>query len=178
MPSPGSKDAGLDFALALEAAQTPPRAQTDGQSVPDGFPLPVAPTHKVVDTAQEGIDGVMAYDYHVQRKVFVIFRPYWECPRCSDALTNNLVKLPDVGDYDCPHVNVAAYKEIVDLALAGKIIIGPEVEQTLKDGTMLVSLKWWESKVNHKRLRQMRRDEAKALGEDLPPDDSDEEPKK
>ena len=178
MPGP-NRDAGLDFAAALTAAQTPPAVNTEGRDLVDGYPLPVAATHRVVDSSQDpsSIQGVMAYDYNVYRKVFVIFRPYWECPRCRDELADHIVTLPAVGDYDCPHTNLKAYQESVDQALAGKIIIGPETEQTLKDGTMLVSLKWWVSKINHKRLRQMRREEARSRGEDLPPE-NDEEQKK
>lgn len=179
---PPNKDAGLDFAAALSAAQSPPQPMPEGMDLPDGFPLPIAKNHRVVDSNKEplGVPGALAYDYHVERKVFVIFRPYWECGRCRDAMLNNEVAMPKEGDYECPHTHLKGYKEVVDRALAGQIIIGPENEQVLKDGTILVSVKWWESKINHKRLRQLQREAARERGEEPPPpgDDEDVEPKK
>jgi hypothetical protein len=179
MPGP-NKDAGLDFAAALSAAQTPPMPATDGVDLVDGFPLPIAKTHKVIDSSKDpiGVPGALVYDYHVQRKVFVIFRPYWECDRCRDAMLNHEIILPTEGDYDCPHTHIKGYKEVVDRALAGQIVIAPEVEQTLKDGTILVSVKWWESKINHKRMRQLQREAAREQGEEPPSGDDEDEPKK
>jgi hypothetical protein len=179
MPAP-NKDAGLDFAAALSAAQTPPQPVADGVDLPDGFPLPIAKTHRVIDSNKDptGVPGALAYDYHVQRKVFVIYRPYWECNRCRDDMLNNMVSMPKEGDYECPHVHIKGYQEVVDKALAGQIIIGPELERVLKDGTILVSLKWWEQKLNHKRMRQLQREAARERGDEPPSGDDEEEPKK
>lgn len=158
MPPPKS-DAGIDFPSILNAAmQTPASFEGMGKDLPDGFPLPPGEQHRVVDTDKEGIPGVTAYDFKIHRKVFTIFRPWDGCSRCGQDLASGNAALPDDGDYSCPHVALDEYESTVNDILAGKMIFGSEQEITQKDGTVLVSLRWYEKIAAPKRRPQMRPD--------------------
>ena len=151
-------EAGFDFATSITKAMTPPETATQGKDLPDGFPFPNSDVGRVVDTSREpqGIPGTIAYDFTIQRKVFVIYRPWETCDRCTNAIANGIVTLPaDEGDYECPHTMFKAYKVIIDKVLAGEFISGGEQEVVQKDGSIVISLRWYEKKLNHKRMRQL-----------------------
>lgn len=137
-------EAGLDFAEVLNKAQkSPADFESLGKDLPDGFMPP--PGEKVVDsTGEEGIPGITNYDYKIHRRVFTIFRPWDACARCGQDIAANKASLPDDGDYECPHVAKDDYEEISNDILAGKLIFGSEQESNLKDGTVLISLRWYE----------------------------------
>jgi len=142
---PLKQDAGSDFASILNAAmQTPEGFEGKGVDLPDGFPLPNMDGHRTVESTEEGIPGITAYDYKIHRQVFTIFRPWESCARCGADIANNKVNLPDVGDYSCPHVAEDEYEDTVNQILAGKLIFGSEQEITQKDGSVLISLRWYE----------------------------------
>lgn len=172
MPPPVSS--GLDFISALNAASQAPHQGGEGRDLPDGFPVPQMQGHRIIDsTKEEGIEGVSAYDYASHRRVFLIYRPWNACPRCSDDLATQKVSLPDDGDITCPHTSLREYKETKDRALAGQLIWGAEQETTQRDGTIVVSAVWYESKINHKRKRalekQLERNVAVTTSEDEEP---------
>lgn len=160
-------DVGSDFATVLGRAMEPP-VPTDpvGRDLPDGFPFSPPTTHRVVDTSKDpsGIEGAVAYDYKIQRRVFVIYKPWEHCARCTNDIAQNTVTIPDEGDYECPHINVKVYKEIVDKILAAELIFGSEQEVVQKDGSIVISLRWYEPIKNHKRSRERAREIAKANG--------------
>lgn len=138
-------DAGMDFASILNAASQPPEpGQGLGRDLPDGFPLPSMDGHRVVDTSEDGIPGVVAYDFKIHRQVFTIFRPWDGCARCGASIASGEERLPDEGDYECPHVTKDTYESIVNEILAGKLIFGSEQEIPQKDGSIVVSLRWYE----------------------------------
>lgn len=155
MPFPGDKD---DFATILSRAQQLPEvAEGNGKDLPtDGFPLPVAPHHRVVDASQDprGIEGTIAYDFTVFRDVFMIYRPWEGCRRCAEAIGNQLVTIPTDGDYSCPHTDKLRYQGIVNRCLAGELLMGSENEVVQKDGSIVVSMKWFEKKLNPRRARK------------------------
>lgn len=144
MPPPKA-DAGSDFAAVLAAAQrSPADFENLGKDLPDGFPLPPGEYGRVIDTEKEGIPGITAYDFKVKRQVFTIFRPWDHCSRCGQDLASGAATLPEAGDYSCPHTSIDEYQAIVDDCLSGKMVYGSEQEITQKDGTVLVSVKWYE----------------------------------
>jgi len=158
MPPPKS-DAGSDFASILNAAKKVPDGfEALGKDLPDGFGLPFDEQHRVVDTEAEGIPGVTAFDFKIHRRVFTIFRPWDGCARCGQDIASGATALPDSGDYECPHTALDEYESIVNDILAGKMIFGSEQEITQKDGSVLVSLRWYEKIPSKKKKPKVRVD--------------------
>jgi hypothetical protein len=156
---PLKQDAGTDFASVLSSAmQSPEGFDGKGLDLPDGFPLPRQDSHRTIDTSEEGIPGIIAYDFKIHRKVFVIFRPWGDCARCGQDIAASSVSLPESGDYDCPHTSLDEYETIVNDILAGKFLFGSEQEITQKDGSVLVSLRWYEKTPSKKKKPQVRVD--------------------
>jgi hypothetical protein len=156
---PLKQDAGSDFAAVLRAAsQTPEDFDSLGKDLPDGFPFPQEGRTKVIDTSEDGIPGVAAFDFKVHRKVFTIFRPWDSCARCGRAMAAGEEEPPATGDYECPHVLVEEYETVVNDILAGKLLFGSEQEITQKDGSVLVSLRWYEKIPSKKKKPQPRVD--------------------
>jgi hypothetical protein len=152
------KETGSDFAAVLGQAQQIPSG-TEGAELPDGFPFQARGHHRVISEKDgEGISGVAAYDFKVFRRVFLIHRPWESCDRCRDAIANGVVALPDVGDYECPHTALKDYQLIVNQTLEGKLLHGGEQEIVNKDGSVAVSLRWYESTLNKKRLQRMQKE--------------------
>jgi len=166
MPAP--TNSGSDFASIIAKAQTPPDPRDGGvgRDLPDGFPLPIAATHRIVDTANEpeAIPGAVAYDFFVKRKVFLVFRPWESCSRCQNDVASGKVDLPDDGDHNCPHTQIKEYEEVVNKCLAAEYILAGENEVNQKDGSIVVSLRWLEKKQNFKRMRQAAKERATAMG--------------
>jgi len=164
---------GNDFITALNAAAKTPGQSGDGKDLPDGFPMAKVRGYRTIDSSKEmGIDGATAVDYASHRKVFLVYRPWDKCNRCANALANGKLDLPDdEGDLTCPHTQVNDYKEIVDKGLAGQLVLGSEQETVMRDGTIVVSLKYYEQKINYKKLRaqkkQLERDVATQTSEDV-----------
>lgn len=146
-------DKGLDFASLLTQAMTPPEPPGSGREFPDGFPLPHSgPGHRVIEsTDATGIPGLIDYQYVIQRRVFLIFRPWERCQRCADDIASSAVALPSDCDYECPHTNLKEYKTICDQILAGTLLYGSEQESFQKDGTVLISLRWYEKRPKPKK---------------------------
>lgn len=161
---------GDDFASVMSQSMQPPPLGEGGRDLPDGFPLPQQPHHRVVDSVKEpeGVDGAVAYDFTVRRAVFLIYRSWEECSRCANALATHQAELPEEGDYVCPHVNLGAYKEVVDRALDGKIIIAPEQEHVQKDGSIIISLRWYEPKLDPKKAKRVARHQRSVAQRDEP----------
>jgi hypothetical protein len=156
---PIKNDAGSDFASILNAArQTPEGFESLGRDLPDGFPMSPDASHRTVDTENEGIPGVTAFDFKIHRKVFTIFRPWGSCARCGNDIASGAVTLPDGGDYDCPHTAQLEYETVVNDILGGKLIFGSEQELAQKDGSVLVSLRWYEKIPSKKKKAQIRID--------------------
>lgn len=176
MALPPASSSGLDFINALSAASTSPNQGGDGKDLPDGFPMTGVHGHRVIDSSkEEGIEGASAYDYTAHRQVFLIYRPWSSCNRCAQSIVSQKVTLPDdEGDITCAHTQVKAYKEILDRGLAGQLILGSEQETTQRDGTIVVSMKWYEMKINYKKMRQakkkLEREVATQTSEDPEPD--------
>lgn len=147
-------DVGHDFATVLNSAT---RAPTDfeglGKDLPDGFPF--APgNNRVIDSESEGIPGVIAYDFKIHRRVFTIFHPWDSCARCGQDIASNAVSLPDDGDYECPHTAKADYEAITNDILAGKLLFGSEQEVVQRDGSIVISLRWYEKIPKQKKKPQ------------------------
>lgn len=151
---PEKSSSGSDFASVLSRATAVPEAAGEGRDLPDGFPFPSMAGHRIVDSTEEeaggGIEGLVAYDWYIQRKVFVIYRPWDNCGRCEEALARGTDVLPAEGDYECPHTQVKEYKTVLDDILAAKFVFGSEQEIPQKDGSIVISLRWYEKKSKRK----------------------------
>jgi hypothetical protein len=75
-------------------------------------------------------------------KVFVLWRPWEECSRCTADVSNNIVVVPTTGEYTCPHNQEDEYKNVKDIALRGRYILQREEFFKLKDGTLCAHLVW------------------------------------
>lgn len=153
---PGPNQGNDSFASVLSRAQQLPEvADGQGKDLPDGFPLPVATHHKVVDTAKDptAIEGMVAYDFTCHRAIYLIYRPWDVCKRCTEALGNGHVALPTDGDYTCPHTDLAKYQVTVNRTLSGEALYGSENEVVQKDGSIVISVKWYEKKLNPNRKK-------------------------
>jgi hypothetical protein len=155
MPAPTANTEGF-AALLGKALQTPELASDVGKDLPDGFPLPVAAHHRVVDTTNDpgAIEGAVAYDFTCRRDVFLIFRPYDGCNRCSHDIAQNVVQIPQTGDYTCPHTRLSEYEAVLNRTLAGEYLFGSENEVVQKDGSILISLKWFEKKISKRKPKK------------------------
>ena len=153
---PGPTEAGSDFASVISSSQLrPDEVNNKGTELPDGFPLRAAPHHRVVDDVAEPdrIDGVTAYDFKLHREVFTLFRPWEKCKRCESEIKVGTVIMPLVGDYVCPHTRKLEYEKISDDILDGKFLFGSEQETSSPDGTVYISLRWYEKKFSKQRAR-------------------------
>lgn len=77
-------------------------------------------------------------------KVFVIWKPWNECMRCTTAVNQGNVVLPKASEYTCPHIQTAEYKEIIDKGLQGLLVIALKEHFNLADGTRCVHVEWME----------------------------------
>ena len=121
--------------------------------------MPQMRGQRVIDTSkEEGVDGANVYDYEPFQKVFSIYRPWGGCHRCQAMISANTVTLPtDEGDISCPHTQLKDLNEVRKKGMAGQVILGPEQETVLRDGTIIVSIKWWEPKINYKKQRALKK---------------------
>jgi hypothetical protein len=132
--------------------------------------------HRVIDSSkEEGIDGANAYDYVPYHKVFLIYRPWANCNRCAQNIVSQKIVLPDdEGDITCAHTQVKEYLEIRGKGMAGLLVLGSAQESTQRDGTIVVSLSWFEAKINYKKQRALKkkleRDVATQTSEDPDPE--------
>ena len=79
-------------------------------------------------------------------EVFVLWRPWEVCERCKDAIKDpeDEIELPAVGDYTCPHVQKAEFKEARDKCLSGEALLSNEEFFNLRNGTRCVHIAWLE----------------------------------
>lgn len=135
---------GNDFASIFSSAfQTPEAA---GKELEFASAVPSAGRgFSSVGAGEAGkIAGATKYDFRVKRRVFLVYRPWERCQRCLDDVASGAVTPPAQGDLDCPHNELAAYEDVVNKILAGAYLFGSESEIANKDGTVAVSLRWYE----------------------------------
>lgn len=138
---------GNDFASIFSSALNTPEKPQEGGEFTNPMPSFGGPGYSTVKPGDgEGIAGVVKYDFTIHRRVFLIYRPWERCQRCLDDVSKNAVVLPATGDIDCPHNESKAYEDVVNKILAGTYLFGSENEIANKDGTVAVSLRWYEPK--------------------------------
>ena len=160
-------EVGNDFATVLAKAQERPGAETAGRDLPDAFPFAPPADHKIVDTTDadpKAIPGTVKYSYKIHRRVFMIWRPWESCTRCKDDIANQRVSIPDVGDYECAHNNKTEYENTQNDILAGRLLYGSEQEVVQRDGSIVISLRWYEPVLSKRQIRE--RAKMNAIGSD------------
>lgn len=135
---------GNDFATVFSSAfDTPDTARKEAE-----FASPFSTRSKGFSSVGPGeagkVSGATKYDFKVRRRVFLVYRPWERCQRCLDDVASGAVTPPAQGDIDCPHNELAAYEEVVNKILDGAFLFGSESEIANKDGTVAVSLRWYE----------------------------------
>ena len=108
---------------------------------------------KEVSPGKAGIE----LSYRSFSKVFVLWRPWEVCSRCNEAINDetNSVKLPEVGDYVCPHVQEEDFKIIRDKCLGGEYLLDRQEYFNLRDGTRCVHISWLE--VDPVKIKQLEK---------------------
>lgn len=166
-------DVGSDFASIIARANEMPAQQQHGRDLPDSFPFSPHAEHKVVDTTDEdpkAVPGAVKYPFKIHRRVFTIYRPWESCGRCKDDIGAQKTVLPDVGDYECPHNNKSEYENVQNEILQARLVQGSEQEVVLRDGTIVISLRWYERLATKKDRRAMMKARALAgRSSDEPP---------
>jgi hypothetical protein len=80
--------------------------------------------------------------FKVDHGVFVLYKPVEACARCRARLESDAFD-PDAEDaYECPHNKRAAYLEIVQKCHDGGWTMLAWREETLKNGTVQISMSW------------------------------------
>ncbi len=137
---------GNDFPSIFSSAMAPPEVPGVGEFV-SAFRASGSTPYGTVGPDEPGkIAGTTKYDFVIKRRVFLIYRPWESCQRCLDDVANNSVALPSSGDHECPHNELPSYEDVVTKILAGAYLFGSESEIANKDGTVAVSLRWYEPK--------------------------------
>jgi hypothetical protein len=150
-------DVGNDFASVLSRAQEIPTPDQAGRDLPDSFPFNPPNHHHVVEGGSpdpRALEGVTSYPFRIHRRVFTLWRPWSICSRCKQDLASGQVVLPSVGDYECPHNDRDAYERIGNDILAGRLLMGSEQEVAQRDGTIVISLRWYEPVPTKKAIRE------------------------
>lgn len=168
-------DSQFDYKKIIKDARTPvqdPQGNGQGTAVElpklfEGEPKPPPVMSSEVSEDKISIEAAMRQF----SKVFVIWRDWEECSRCSNDMEgdNPKVVLPDEGDYTCPHVNRREYKEIVDKCLSGDGVITLKESFNLQNGNRCVHLEWMEADAEAMR-KIKRRAEEKKKNQVWPPD--------
>jgi hypothetical protein len=96
------------------------------------------------DDDPDRIPTAPKYKFKWYRRVFLIYRPWHYCDRCRDAIANGTLVLPAEGDHECPHTMREEYHDLMNKILEGKLLLGAEAEITNKDGSVAVSVRWYE----------------------------------
>lgn len=60
---------------------------------------------------------------HYSSRVFVLWKPYETCSRCTTDINKGDVVIPEEGEYTCPHNENTEYEKVVNLCLSGKALL-------------------------------------------------------
>jgi hypothetical protein len=138
--------------LLSEARQEPPRISKE-EELPTLFGPP--PSHNPM-IAKELKDYNPARTVRVVSFVatYVLWRPWNKCKRCLSSFDTGELRLPSIGDWTCPHVQVAEYKEAKDRTLRGEALKEHDEHFMLPDGTRCVQFSWLETDPEY--LKEMK----------------------
>lgn len=157
------KLSGFDFVKMVEEARTYP-------DMLEGGP------RKVIEILPPIKDPKVEENPHVERKipddkitvethylshskVFVLWRPWEACTRCTTAFQSDILSLPTDGDYICPHTSNDEYRKTVDSFLKGDALITLRESFTLQDGTRCMHMEWLTiDPVQLKKQKQLERE--------------------
>jgi len=98
-------------------------------------------------------------------RVFVLWRPYEMCPRCSNELNAGEVQIPLEGDYNCPHNDNAEYEKVVNLCLSGKgLLQKQEFFNRRENDARCVHIMWMIADPAHvEELEKKRKEKEKSV---------------
>lgn len=125
---------------ANELTQAIEKESTENHNVFESAFGPSNRAYDVVDTGEGGEHKVYPHTFH--HEVYTIYRPWNECPRCWDAYKEKAMVLPENSDVVCPHTRMGEYKAQMQQFYKGGHLQLSRKEDTLKNGTIQVSLAW------------------------------------
>jgi len=85
---------------------------------------------------------ISSYPYDFQHKVYLIFRPWSDCPVCRGLFQNSQLPAVENGHYECPHNNHADYMELNRKFLHEGYVPVSRKEEILKSGAVIISVSW------------------------------------
>lgn len=142
---------GNDFASIFSSAFSSPDTERKEGEFASAFSSKARGFSAVGPGEAGKIQGATKYDFKVKRRVFLVYRPWERCQRCLDDVASGAVAPPAQGDIDCPHNELSSYEEVVNRILDGSFLFGSESEIANKDGTVAVSLRWYEPTARPKK---------------------------
>lgn len=177
---------GFNYAQIVQASrvlpETPQGQPSAGTELPPTVRSKKAQNKFFQTEAPEDKPGLEVVMQH-HSKVFVVWRPWEECERCHNMISQGETAAPPLaGDLECPHNQQEEYKAIVDMSLRGEYIITVKDMFMLPNGTRCVHLEWMEP--DEARMQQKEREaKEKRKNRVFPPDvagafSKDREPKK
>lgn len=138
---------GVDFFDAIERAQemlSSEPASLFKSLTPAKKALPSQPTPE----SKELVD----WEYHCD--VFLIHRPWHNCPRCQEDIQSRKVELPEDDDISCPHTRKKAYLQTIQKILNDGWLQVKRDEQFLQSGSVQVMLGWLVAKPNKEKTKK------------------------
>lgn len=164
---PDKNQGGKSF---LETVQEGRRVPEDlGHGASSDFPQFFGSAQSSVVKAKDGDTIGIPTNCVSFSKVFLVWRFWGECARCSADLKEGRASLPDAGDYSCPHTQEEEYKAVVDRCLRGDAVLQARDYFNLKDGSRCVHIEWFEHDAEYLR-QQQRKEEIRKKNRVWPPD--------
>lgn len=143
---------GVDFLDAIDKAQellsTEPASLFAALTPPKKALLPPTKTGALPES-QESVD----WDY--QCDVFLIYRPWHNCPRCGEDIQARKVELPEDGDIVCPHTRRKAYLAVIQKILNEGWLQVKRDEQFLQSGSVQVMVGWLVPRQNKEKAKKL-----------------------
>ena len=111
-------------------------------------------SHVKPSEATSGAGTTLSYTCHT--KVFVLWRPWTDCPRCQSDIADDLAakrdQFTESGEYECPHVQKEFYTTVINKCMAIGYIISHKEYFSLSDGSRCIHLEWLVPQTKQKRV--------------------------
>lgn len=153
--------------LLGNARQDPPRMSQE-QELPTIFGPPKGENPLIANDIK-GLNPARSVRVVSFVATYVLWRPWSKCKRCLQTFDSGEIRLPSVGDWTCPHVQVAEYKDVKDKTLRGEALKEREEHFMLVDGTRCVQFSWLETDPGYLKEMKKKAEEAKKTSV-YPPD--------
>lgn len=131
-----------EFVKQIAGARVTPLGADAEYTLPTAFPMSESSPGPLGKLKPEDLAIPIECDFF--SKVFVVWRPWMACTRCSVASNTGEVQLPPDGEYVCPHTQEKEYIETLDTITKGKGILRYEERFNIVDGTRCIHVGWFK----------------------------------